>query len=153
MIEIISGNLLDSKEQYICHQCNCVTDGLAAGLAMAIFNKHPYSDVYKNRKERSVLGTISIHGNGENDRFVVNMFSQYYPGHPVFPNDNVSIREAAFKNCLNYIGRISNLVSIAFPYMIGCGLANGDWDRYYKMLETFANDNPNVVVKVYKLPE
>lgn len=45
-IKIVEGNLLDSKEQYIGHQCNCVTSH-AKTLAEQIFKKYPYADTYK----------------------------------------------------------------------------------------------------------
>ena len=40
-----------------------------------------------------------------------------------------------------------NLPSIAFPEQIGCGLAGGDWGAYERMLEEFADANPDVRVK------
>jgi len=46
MIEIISGSILDAKEKYIAHCCNCVTQK-SAGVALAIFDKYPYSNTYK----------------------------------------------------------------------------------------------------------
>lgn len=153
MIKTVTGNILESDAQYICHQCNCIATGNGAGLSFAMFDKYPYANIYGDRTERDKLGTIDIRGNGEDQRYIINILAQYYPGSAVYPNDNPSIREAAFRECLCQISRIPNLVSIAFPYMIGCGLAGGNWDRYYQMIETFSENNPNVDVKVIQLPE
>lgn len=53
MMNIITGSILDSKEQYICHQINCVTTK-AAFLAKDIFLKFPHADVYSLRTTRDI---------------------------------------------------------------------------------------------------
>jgi len=61
-IVIIQGNLLDSKEDYICHQCNCVTR-LSKGLSNEIFRRFPTTDTYKKRfseKDYDTPGTIYV---------------------------------------------------------------------------------------------
>ena len=102
MIEIIKGNLFDSKEKYLCHQCNCITKR-AAHLSKDVFTNYPYADVYTNRQEHDEPGTIIIRGNGLDQRYVVNMFGQFYPGSPKFPDsskDGFLIREKYFHKCL-----------------------------------------------------
>lgn len=140
MIEIIAGDLLLAKEKYIAHQCNCLTQ-TSAGTAKAIFDKYPYSDTYANREESDVMGTIKILGNGEDQRYVINMFSQYYPGRPKYPNstkDGLKTREHFFHQCLLRIAQIPDLESIAFPWKIGCNLGGGDWQHYLGTLNNFA---------------
>ena len=44
-----------------------------------------------------------------------------------------------------------NLVSIAFPMGIGCGLAGGDWNVYLNLIKQFKINNPNTKVTIYKL--
>lgn len=41
-----------------------------------------------------------------------------------------------------------NNLSIATPYGIGCGIANGDWNKVYKMIEKVFEDYS---VTLYKL--
>jgi hypothetical protein len=41
--------------------------------------------------------------------------------------------------------------NVAFPYMIGCGLAGGNWKIYLGMITNFADRNPNLNVFIYKL--
>jgi len=148
-IQIINGDLLKSDAKYIAHQCNCVSY-YAAGLADAIFRKYPYSDTYSTRSGVSDLGTIDILGNGMDKRYIINMYAQYYPGSP-YKFDNVDSRLKAFENCLNSISKIKELISINFPFRVGCGLARGDWSKYYSMLESFANNLPDVKVSLYKM--
>ena len=151
MIETILGNILNSKEKYIAHQTNCVSNG-AAGLAYTLFTNYPYSDDYSTRTDNSVAGTINIKGNGQDQRYIINMFGQFYPGK--YRNgsgfDSEISRESYFQSCLNEIFKIKDLESIAFPYKIGCNLAGGNWDHYLKMLEGFEKSLNNVKVIIYK---
>lgn len=151
MISNIDGDLLEAKEQYICHACNCVSHG-AAGLAYDLFKKFPYSNIYVQRTSSSEPGTISIHGDGDQNRYIINMFSQYFPGKPNnnIKKDTSKIRKNYFMSCLEHISKIEGLQSVALPFGIGCGLAGGNWEEYYRLIEWFANSNPNVNVCLYK---
>jgi O-acetyl-ADP-ribose deacetylase (regulator of RNase III) len=154
MINIVYGSILDAKEKYIAHQCNCVTTH-AAGVAKAIFDKFPYSDVYKDRTTLDELGTIKIMGNGIEDRFIINMFAQYLPGHskiPDHPTDGLIARQRHFYSCLVKIAKIPDLESIAFPYGIGCSMGGGNWTYYSGFLGHFAkyvNDKFGTKVVLY----
>jgi O-acetyl-ADP-ribose deacetylase (regulator of RNase III) len=141
MIEIVSGDLLDAKEKYIAHQCNCLTQK-SAGTAKAIFDKFPYSNTYADRIDPDKMGHIKILGNGIDQRYVINMFAQYYPGKPKYPlstKDGLAVREKYFHQCLLRIAKISNLESIAFPWKIGCNLGGGDWNHNLVTLTNFTN--------------
>lgn len=156
MLEIINGNILDSRHKYIAHQTNCITQR-SAHLAKSIFDKYPFADIYSERAKgiRDEPGTIVIRGNGKNKRFVINMLAQVYPGRVKFPNstlDGFKAREIYFNRCLQHIAKIDNLDSVAFPYGIGCGAAGGNWNKYFKMLEEFADQVSEVArVSIYKL--
>lgn len=156
MIEIVKGNLLDSKEKYIAHQCNCLTQN-SAGTAKAIFDKFPYANTYATRTEPDVPSTIKILGNGDDQRYVINMFAQYYPGKPKYPNsdkDGTKARQKYFHQCLLRVSKISDLTSIAFPWKIGCNLGGGDWEWYLGTITNFAKyvkESQNTIVKIYKL--
>lgn len=151
MTKEVIANLLDAPEQYICHQCNCVSDGGGAGLAVAIFNKWPYADVYTGQSRRSP-GTIEIRGNGKDQRFVIALYGQYYPGSSQYPNDAHAIREKWFQACLDKMLQIPNIKSIAFPWRIGCGIAGGNWETYLKMIEDFS-EVCAADVAIYRRPE
>jgi O-acetyl-ADP-ribose deacetylase (regulator of RNase III) len=154
MLEIIDGNLLTAKEKFIAHQCNCLSK-TAGGIAQAIFDKYPYANTYATRTEPNIPNTIEILGNGKDERFVINMYSQYYPGAPKYPlslKDGTRAREKFFYQCLLRISKISNLESIAFPYLIGCGLGGGIWEVYLGNLTFFANhlEKQNIKVVLYR---
>jgi O-acetyl-ADP-ribose deacetylase (regulator of RNase III) len=148
MLNIINGDLLKSKDKYIAHQTNAISYN-AAGLAAAIFKKYPYSNIYFRRQEPSIPGSIVIDGDGINKRFIIHMMGQNYPGyHNEF--ETKEMRLNWFKNCLNEISLINDLDSIGFPYMIGCGLAGGNWNDYYNLIYDFS-ENLNINVNIYKI--
>jgi len=158
MLRIVKGNLLESQEQYLCHQCNCVTRW-AAYIAGDIFQRFPWADVYLPRiplgyKDKDEPGTIKISGDGQDQRFVVAMFAQVYPGRSKtgYSNDvdSISSRATYFKTCLNKMSKIS-MSSVAFPWRIGCDAAGGDWNFYMDMIVEFSDGAPFDVV-IYKIP-
>jgi hypothetical protein len=140
MIEIVTGDLFDSKEKFLCHQTNCISNK-SAHLAKDVFTKYPWADVYSNRIEPNKPGTIEVRGNGQNQRYVINMFGQYYPGKSKYPYstlDGQHIREKYFYHCLLRIAKIPNLESVVFPWRIGCGSAGGIWEHYLGKITNFA---------------
>lgn len=154
MIEIVTGDLFEAKEKYLCHQCNCVTN-TAAHLAKDVFEKFPHSDIYTSRTEADKPGTIIIKGNGQDQRFVVALLGQYYPGRPKYPLsslDGAAVREKYFYRCLLRLSQIPDLESVAFPWRIGCGAAGGDWEHYIGKINNFAQyvEDKGVQVKIYR---
>ena len=156
MIEIVTGNLLESKEKYLLHQTNCVSNKKAVGLAKDIFNKYPYADCYSNRLEASAPGTIDIRGDGISNRLIINLHAQYYPGRAKYPDsikDGILVREKYFHQCLLKVARIPNLESVALPWGVGCGIAGGRWTNYLGTITNMYNylDNKSVKVVIYRL--
>lgn len=143
MIEYKNNDLLEATEDYICHQCNCVTNN-PKGLATLIFERFPEADIYTTRTKPDNPGKIIVRGK------VINMLAQRYPGKPRYQNDTKIDRINWFKQCLKQIGELNNITNVAFPFRIGCGLAGGDWDHYSKELEKFANRFPNIKCVIYK---
>lgn len=125
MIQIINKSLLEADTKYIAHQCNCVTSH-SAGIAKAIFDKYPWANTYKNRKNirvstlhdkivgQSDLGSIDILGNGINERFVINLYCQKNPGGPNGNWDQRKDRLVWLGVCLNRVSEIKNIESIPF---------------------------------------
>jgi len=155
-IKIINGDLLDAKEDYIVHQCNCISTN-AQALAKQIFGRYDYANSYKNRinNDKSTYtqpGTIEIYGNGNDQRYVINMYAQYYPAKAKYDNDTLAKRFQWFQQCLNDISKIDNIKNktLAFPFNIGCGAAGGDWNIYYNAIQTFANKQ-KINITLYKL--
>lgn len=155
MIKIITGDLLSANEKYIVHQANCLSH-YASGIAAAIYDKFPYSNIYVNRHSPDKPGTIIISGNGQDERYVVNLMGQYYPGGPRKDFiDDKEARQKYFHRALIKLAKVPNLDSVAFPFNIGCGLAKGNWeDYYYPMINNFAKfiyDEQNAITKIYQL--
>lgn len=144
MIEIVTGSIFDAKEKYLLHQCNCVTKK-AAHLSKDVFSKYAWADVYARRYAENLIdtpGKIIVRGNGLDQRYVINLLGQYYPGKPKFPTsalDGTKVREKYFHECLLRVAKIQDLESVAFPWRIGCGAAGGDWEHYLAIITNFAN--------------
>lgn len=67
------------------------------------------------------------------DKIIANMFSQKAN----FNTDYYNM-EYALKNIKCFAK--NNNYSIAMPYGIGCGIANGDWNKVYKIIEEVFKD-------------
>jgi O-acetyl-ADP-ribose deacetylase (regulator of RNase III) len=128
----VAGDLLKADTEYIAHQCNCITT-YGKGLSASLFKRFPWADTYSNRRTPSVPGTIDVFGNGQAQRYVINMYSQYNPGKPKRPDDTSEQRQKWFYDCLTQISAISGIEEVAFPYFIGCGLAGGNRNDYYRL--------------------
>jgi O-acetyl-ADP-ribose deacetylase (regulator of RNase III) len=142
------GDLLNSSDQYIVHQCNCTSSNYK-GLSKAIVEKFPYATFYAKRNR--IPGTIEIKGDGINERFIIGMFAQNYTGLPLYNNDTYELRLKWFASCLDIIALIPDIKSIGFPYNIGCGLAGGDWKDYLDMIKEFAKKNKHVIITIYEI--
>ena len=154
MIEIVTGDLFEAKEKYLVHQCNCVTNS-AAHLAKDVFEKFPYSDIYTKREDPDKPGTIIVRGNGKDQRYVVALLGQYYPGRPKYPKstlDGIPAREKYFYRSLLRLAKLPDLESVAFPWRIGCGAAGGDWEHYLGKITNFAQyvGDKGVQVRIYR---
>jgi O-acetyl-ADP-ribose deacetylase (regulator of RNase III) len=148
MFQYIQRDLLEADTTYICHQCNCVTS-IGKGLSADLFKKFPYANIYTERKSKDVSGHIVIKGNGKDQRFVINMLAQLYPGPAKFSNDSKEKRLVWFQNCLEEMEQLPKGSSFGFPDQIGCGLAGGDWEDYLELLQKFQKKN-SVNVFIYK---
>jgi O-acetyl-ADP-ribose deacetylase (regulator of RNase III) len=161
VIEVVKGSLLDANEQYIAHQCNCVTTQ-GGGLYYYLTQRFPHADIYASRPINyrpkpgdDWPGNIKISGDGKDKRLVISMLAQFYPGKPKTDSlalDGYTARKTYFKICLSKISVLKGLESIAFPVGIGSGLAGGEWRDYQAMLEFFADAvkaRSNVKVVLY----
>lgn len=147
-VTFVTGNILDAKEQYICHQCNCTSRG-SKGLAKTIFTAWPWANIY-NLDRTGMLGEILISHCPSGDKpSVIHMLAQYAPVSRTAPERGLNARKGLFLGCLRKIQNIQDLESVAFPDHIGCGLAGGQWDVYLDMITKFATNN-DVRVVIYK---
>ena len=148
MIKIIeNSNLLDVKSGIICHQVNCI-GVMGGGIALQICSKWPqvykeyksFCEGYKNPEE--ILGNVQDVVLGT-DLVVANCFGQVKPGYECMTDynawDDILVR---LLDDANFFG-----LDLHFPYLIGCGLAGGDWNIMFKKLyDFFSNHNMNAYI-------
>lgn len=138
MVKVIeNSNLLDIESGIICHQVNCI-GVMGGGIALQIRKKWP--EVYEKYvaycrgwpKPESLLGDVQDVVL-DNDRVVANCFGQVYPGNGCMTSydawDGILLRLVDEEN---FFG-----LPLHFPWMIGCGLAGGDWNVMYNKLNDF----------------
>lgn len=153
MIQIVEGNLLDATEDIIAHQVNC-QGVMGSGLAKQIRAKHAnvfheYSGFCKGQVPFDLLGRVNIvRVIGAKYSHVANIFGQLNYG-----RENVLYTDyKALELGLRRLKRDAKSLrlTVALPYNIGCGLANGDWDNVvYPMIQEIFNDY-SVTIYKYK---
>ena len=150
------GNLVTGKYPVFCHQVNC-KGVMGSGIARQIRNEYP--EVYHEYKFLCSNGNASLGKiqpvKTSDGRVCMNMFAQYSYG-----RDGQYTNYEAFKKCLEnlrtwmqknpgivWAADKPEMVDIAFPKYIGCGLGGGNWDVIYGIIKDFAKSIPwNVVI-------
>ena len=129
---------------------------MGAGLAKQIRNAYP--EVYREYKYKcsngeAKLGDIQPVLTSDN-RICVNLFAQYsygtdrvYTNYEAFGECLKKLRDFVCLSAINIRMKLSKHNELAFPMYIGCGLAGGDWNVIYMMLEKFSNIKDVVIVK------
>lgn len=131
---------ITTKAKFICNLCDCVSIGNKGDkLVQDVFTKYGYANCYTDRvaTKKSIPGTLQIKGDGKKNRYVVNMFVQFYPGPPKYPNDNIIKRVEWFSNCLDKLLEISDAESISFPADLGKYENNDYNERYLSKIDDF----------------
>lgn len=140
MIKICNGDIFNCEENIIVHQVNC--QGVM-GLGVAKRIKQEYFEVYNKYKvvcsqfkSNELLGKCQIIKT--KNKYICNLFGQEYYGR----GSRVYTDYKAFKTALNSMKKYAkeNGLSVALPYGIGCGLANGSWDIVYAIIEEVFED-------------
>ena len=138
MLYDITGDLVESNIEIICHQTNC-RGVMGSGIAKQIKDKYPIVqernfEYYKYGD--NILGT-NLYIKLPDNRYCVNMYAQDGYG-----RDSRQYTDyKAFQECLWRLEKKlahSALLRVGFPYKIGCGLGGGDWQIVRKMIENFA---------------
>lgn len=130
-------DILTVENGVIVHQANC-QNVMGAGVALAIIKKYPlvaerYHALFKKQKPQQIYGgwqavpvtpTLTI----------INSFSQFNYGNGqkngvCYTNHDFLIRNLE-RICNRYAGQ-----EIWIPYLIGCGLAGGNWEYLTKRIE------------------
>lgn len=112
------------------------------------------------KEDRSIPGTCELVKNTSElePKYVACLFAQFAPGKPQTYHKNITkyhgFKDDKYERIMWFMESLNNLnnqiknlllssdvlpqnISIAFPKYIGCGLAGGDWNDYYKMIVDF----------------
>ena len=137
MITIKQENILNCDEDIIVHQVN--TQGImGGGVAKQLANQYKgleknYSEYCRRHNNRYIDLSADIYYYQANNKIIANMFSQ---------KENFDTDYLNMEIALEYLKAFAqkNNLSIAIPYGIGCGIANGDWNKVYKIIEEVFSD-------------
>ena len=155
------GDITTAPDDILVHQTNCVSCR-PKGLARYMFRVFPYANTYKQRGPHATPGTVIICGTAAHKRWIANMNAQYYPGPPSkHGKDDRQHRLQYFEQCLQALGQHihdahAHPCSVAFPWRIGCGLAQGTWRLYSTLIMRWSSrvrtlDGHAPRVSVYQL--
>lgn len=149
-IEIVTGDLLKAFDNgeinFMAHCCN-MQNVMGAGIANKIKRRFPEAFHADHRwfitkhKGYSNLSLAKIHG----DRYIANVYGQVHYNAKVKQLNEEYLRTGLIQlaQCMNGAHDVLGL-----PYNMGCGLAGGNWNDVYKIIEeVFVNHQ----VKIYKL--
>lgn len=132
---------ISTTAQFICNICDCVSIGKKGDpTVQQVFDKFGYANTYKDRMatKKSLPGTFNISGDGSKNRYIINMYVQFYPGSPKYPSDNIVKRMEWFTKCLDKLLDVDSIVnSLAFPRSIGVYELINYHDRYLTTINDF----------------
>lgn len=127
------GNLLTSDCKVIMHQANCFSI-MGAGIAKTIADIYPAAkkaDVKFPHPPEERLGKYSL-ANTKN-KTIVNLYGQYKIGKGL-QTDYVALEESINSFLTQAKKDNSEIGKVGVPYLMGCGLAGGDWEVVLEIL-------------------
>ena len=141
---VVTYKLVNTSAQYLVHLVSC--EGTTpSGRARRVFAKFPYASPYRGVGTTREPGTISIHGDGTSQRFIVNLYARLRDGAPAVAGHDTSWKRAhylqgALDALYTHIRKHhSHDASVAFPWYMGCGADGGGvWRKHRDMLDRFA---------------
>ena len=143
-VKIYNGDITKCNADIIAHQVNCKFV-MGGGVALALRKRWPI--VYKNyialseecdKSSEEWLGTCQIVKIDQN-RYVANLFGQDDLGYEKCYT-NYAALETALKELLFHV-EYMKLKTIAFPWLMSCGLAGGDWNIVKPVIENIFEDS------------
>lgn len=151
MIKIITSDIFKIPTDVMVHQVNC-QGVMGAGLAKQIAQRYPkvlqlYNHASALYYPDDLLGkiqTIKVP-----DKIICNLFAQKTYGRTGCHTNYGSLLHC-FKKVKAYM-YAKDLKTLTIPYNIGCGLAGGNWDIVYKIIENVFKDLPDINVIICKL--
>ena len=151
MINFANGDIFDyvQKDDVVLHQVNC-KGVMGGGIAYQIKNMFPdvyqtYSDYCKKHDYNCLSDFLPVKTKLDSISFIIgNCFGQNGFGKGLQTNYD------ALKNCFEQTKLLFPHNRILIPHSIGCGLAGGDWNIVFKMIENVFADCEVLIVKYNK---
>lgn len=149
-VKVVHGDLLNATEAIIGHQVNC-QGVMGSGVAKLIRERFPeayklYVDKCNHTFNKTdLLGQCQL-VESASGKVVANLFGQFKYGRGKEQYTDYSALERALMELKNRAKKTNS--SIALPYNIGCGLANGSWVIVSKMIEDVFSDYQVTLYKI-----
>lgn len=146
MVKIKDGDILEAEEDILIHQVNIdgiMGDGVARQLADQYSGLENYYSEFckrKNNDYKNLRGEVCFYLT-EDNKVIANIFSQ---------DKDFNTDYEAMKMCLEKTRENAdkNNLTVAIPFKIGCGIANGEWEIVMGIInQAFKNEN----ITIYKL--
>lgn len=149
-IEVINGNILDTKHNVIVQQVNCL-GRMGSGLAKQIMNKYPtvrpeYMAYVEERKSRGIekeglLGEVNFVTTDRQTKVIANIFGQVNIRKGRYDKTVYTDVDALIKGMETVkAAAIKHGFSVAIPTHIGCGLAGGNWEEVKPRIDEVFKD-------------
>lgn len=129
---------------YILHQVNCMS-AMGAGVALALMKKWPqvrseYMRFSKQvTKPKDLLGQVG-YVRVEDNLTVINSFTQLGYGNAHRTGISDTNEELLIRNIRNAAEKAaSENTTVAVPYLVGCGLAGGNWENVFNGIKDLDN--------------
>ena len=139
MIQIVEQNLFENDAEAYMHVSNCFCR-MASGVAAGIRKFYPDAVEADNQTiegDKNKLGKFSI-AHSKSGKYIYNLYGQYNYGtdtRKVNYEALYTALESARNDCIS-----KNIKSIAMPFQLGCGLAGGNWNIVYTMIQEIFKD-------------
>ncbi|MEN7550935.1 macro domain-containing protein [Rapidithrix thailandica] len=143
MIREITGDLILQAQDFdvIVHGANCFCT-MGSGIARQIRQTFPEAfevDQQTTKGDRDKLGTLTFTQNTH--PIVVNAYTQYRYG-----RDKMHCDYEAVKSCMQALKQQFSGKKIGMP-LIGAGLAGGDWEIIFSIIQEELADEDVTIVK------
>lgn len=154
----VVGDLLKSDCNIIAHQANCFGT-MGAGIAKQIVRSFPqvlesdrnYKIPVGSRERLGHFSSCKVNNNGK-ALIIANLYGQYNYGRGK-QTDSLAFKQSLQRLILaakKSSKKLSFLPKIGIPYGIGCGLAGGNWNEIYSIINQLSNQY-NYDIYLYKL--
>jgi O-acetyl-ADP-ribose deacetylase (regulator of RNase III) len=161
MLIVHIGDLLRSDCDIIAHQANC-EKVMGKGIAESIqyeFPKAYEADLNDTRPLNERFGDLTYGVQKDKNKIIFNLYAQKKRGKASSPDEQKVRYNAFLKSCTKMLTIIHQFekksnhhFKLGLPYLVGCGLAGGDWLIIEPLLldlsERFKKD-----IHLYKKPK